>query len=79
MPKLPDDQKNYTVKKAAKRVQCSTRTIQRWIRDGMEHRRVQGFIIIDHAVLQAEKRKRAASNPKIKTRSDINEISQAMS
>jgi len=79
MPKLPDDQKNYTVKTAAKRVQCSTRTIQRWIRDGMVHRRVQGFIIIDHAVLQAEKRKRAASNPKIKTHPNIDEISRTMS
>jgi|GEM_PF-5175185 len=79
MPKLSDDQKNYTVKKAAKRVQRNTRTIQRWIRDGMKCREVAGIIVIDHAVLMAEFRARCISNPNIKTRSDINEISQTMS
>jgi len=58
------DQANYTVKAAAKRVHRSTRTIERWIRDGMTCRTVAGHIIIDHTVLLAELRKRSLANPK---------------
>ena len=57
------DQPNYTIKTAAKRVDRSTRTIERWIRDGMDCRTAAGQIIIDHHVLLKEYRKRILNNP----------------
>jgi len=74
-----DDQPNYTVKAAAKRVERSTRTIERWIRDGMTCRNVAGIIVIDDPVLMKYFRERMLSNPNRKTRTDISEISSTMS
>ena len=66
-----ENQPTYTVKAAAKRTQRSTRTIERWIRDGMTCRNVAGIIVIDHEVLMEHFRSRMLSNPNRKTRRDI--------
>jgi len=63
-----DDQPNYTVKAAAKRFQRSTRTIERWIHDGMRCRVVAGVIYIDHEVLMEQFKVKLATNPNRKTR-----------
>ena len=68
---LWENQPTYTVKAAAKRTQRSTRTIERWIRDGMTCRNVAGIIVIDHEVLMKQFRDRMLSNPNRKTRRDI--------
>jgi len=67
---LWENQPTYTVKAAAKRTQRSTRTIERWIRDGMTCRNVAGIIVIDHEVLMKQFRDRMLSNPSRKTRRD---------
>jgi len=64
------NQPTYTVKAAAKRTQRSTRTIERWIRDGMTCRNVAGIIVIDHEVLMKQFRDRMLSNPNRKKRRD---------
>jgi len=58
-----ENQPTYTVKAAAKRTQRSTRTIERWIRDGMTCRNVAGIIVIDHEVLMKHFRDRMLGNP----------------
>jgi hypothetical protein len=57
------NQPNYTVKAAAVRAGKSTRTIERWIRDGMKCRNVAGVVVIDHPDLLAQLRARAIANP----------------
>jgi hypothetical protein len=64
------DQPNYTVKAAAKRTGRTTRTIERWIRDGMTCREVAGSIVIDHKVLMKQFRDRMLSNPNRKKSDD---------
>lgn len=59
----PGDQPNYTVKAAAKRFRRSTRTIERWLEGGMDHRVVAGIIVVDHEVLMSHFLARVASNP----------------
>jgi len=59
----PENQPNYTVKAAAVRAGRSTRTIERWVRDGMVCRTVAGVVVIDHPVLLAQLRKRSLANP----------------
>ena len=66
-----DDQPNYTVKAAAKRVRRDTRTIQRWIRAGLQCRNVAGNIIIDHEPLMEFFKAQILNNPNRKTRRDI--------
>jgi len=60
----------YTVKAAAKRTGRTTRTIERWIRDGMNCREVAGIIVIDHEVLMKQFRDRMLSNPNRKKSDD---------
>lgn len=57
------DQPNYTVKAAAIRTGLTTRTIERWLTDGMEHRLVAGKIVIDHPELLKWLRTKSINNP----------------
>lgn len=66
MTARPPDQKNYTIKAAAARLECSTRTIHRWIRGGMTCRHVAGVIIIEHEVLMARFRQWMVDNPRMR-------------
>jgi hypothetical protein len=59
-------QPNYTIKAAAKQLNCSTRTIERWIRKGMACREVAGIVVIDDAVLMARFRQWMTDNPRMK-------------
>jgi len=57
------DQPNYTIKAAATRVERDTRTVRRWLADGLRCREVAGVVVIDHADLMAHFRARILSNP----------------
>ncbi|TFC92055.1 MULTISPECIES: hypothetical protein [Cryobacterium] len=57
------NQANYTIKAAALRVNRSTRTVKRWLRDGLRCREVAGVVVIDHADLMTEFRARILANP----------------
>lgn len=62
-PAIVEDQPNYTIKAAARRVRRSTRTIEQWIADGLPSRKFRGITIIDHDPLIAEMKKRNRANP----------------
>jgi hypothetical protein len=70
---IPDDQPNYTVKAAAKRALCSTRTIERWLHKGMKAKVYRGIIIIDHDELIGFSLKMARLNPINRTKFDTPE------
>lgn len=57
------DQPEYTIRAAAKRIDRSTRTVERWVRAGMRCRSTAGVIVIDHADLMAWFRAKILSNP----------------
>lgn len=65
-----NDQAVYRVKDAARRANRSTRTIERWIRDGLQCRLIDGLLVIEHADLIAEMVKRNRSNPNMRGRFD---------
>lgn len=58
-----EDQPNYTIKAAARRVRRHPRTIEQWLSDGLPSRKFRGITIIDHAPLIAEMKKRNRANP----------------
>ena len=76
---MKPNQRGWTVKAAAVRVGRNTRTIQRWIAEGMTHREVAGMIVIDHLVLMAEHRARLLQKMDLKTRAEVEEITHTMS
>ena len=61
---IPPDQPNYTIRAAARRIDRSTRTIERWLRDPddpLPHRKVylprKGVVVVvDHGPLMARYR-----------------------
>jgi len=62
MTRIPD-QTHYTITAAAKRMNRSRRTIERWVAGGMKHRLTSGLVIIDHDDLIAETIRRNRENP----------------
>lgn len=54
---------SYTVKGAAVKVRRSTRTIKRWLADGMPHRIELGLVLIRHEDLITELKQRNTANP----------------
>lgn len=64
------NQPNYTIKAASVRVGRDTRTIKRWLRDGLRCREVAGVVVIEHDALMAQFRARMLSNPNRKRRGD---------
>ena len=60
---LLGDATAYTVKGAAQRVRRSTRTIERWLSEGMPSRKHRGITVIDRDTLIAEMIRRNRANP----------------
>lgn len=66
------DQATYTIKTAAARTEKSTRTIKRWMRDGMPYRIVAGIAVVDHLELMKFWRTKMVSNPNRTRRTVLN-------
>ena len=58
----PINQKTYTIKAAARRVNRTEWTIKQWMRDGMPRRMVAGMVVIEHDDLMARYRANILAN-----------------
>jgi len=68
-----EDQPEYTIKAAAERASRSTRTIERWLHDGMKARVFRGIIVIAHTDLIEQMIAHNGRNPILRGRFDTPE------